>query len=147
MSTVVPLSNRPQAVHHSEGLVTGVPLPPAAALARELLSLEVAVARRDESAVPEGLASLIAPNFVEFGSSGRTWDTTSIVASLARPNPDTITIDEFVAHPLSETVVLVTYRMDEISPSGAKRRRLRSSIWIRSGDRWVMRFHQGTPTT
>jgi hypothetical protein len=127
--------------------VTGVPLPPAAFLARELLSLELAVARRDASAVPEGLASLIAPDFVEFGSSGRTWDAASIVASLARPNPDAITIDEFVAYPLSETVVLVTYRMTETPPGEEPRGRLRSSIWIRRGDRWVMRFHQGTPTT
>ena len=127
--------------------MTGVPLPAAASLARELLRLELAVARRDVSAAPEGLASLIAPDFVEFGSSGRVWDAASIVSSLARPNPDAIAIDEFAVHPLSETVVLATYQMTETPPVGEPRSRLRSSIWIRRDDRWVMRFHQGTPTS
>lgn len=114
-------------------------------VAQELFRLELALARRDGAAVPEGLASLIDPAFVEFGSSGRAWDAASIVASLGRPSDDEVTIEGFTLHRLSETIVLVTYRMTEVPPEGALRRRLRASIWLRRGDRWVMRFHQGTP--
>ena len=110
-----------------------------------ILRLELALARRDAAAVPDGLASLIDPAFVELGSGGCVWDAASTLASLDRPSDDEIAIEEFALHPLSEAAVLVTYRMTEVPLEGVPRRRLRSSIWIRRGDRWVMRFHQGTP--
>ncbi len=124
-----------------------VPSPVGSLDAHDLLRLELALARRDSTAVPEGLPSLIAPDFVEFGASGRVWDAAAVVPSLARPADEEITIDDFVVHPLSEAVFVATYRMTEVGRDGTARRCLRSSIWVRRGERFVMRFHQGTPTT
>jgi ribonuclease HI len=39
-------------------------------------------------------------------------------------------------------VALVTYRVERVEDGSTT---LRSSIWAREGDRWRMRFHQGTP--
>lgn len=127
--------------------MTDIPLSAASPVACELLRLELALARRDPAAVPEGLASLIAPDFLEFGSSGRVWDAAAVVASLARPIDDEITIDDFEVHPLSEAVLLAIYRTTAVARDGTARRCFRCSIWLRRGDRFVMRFHQGTPTT
>ena len=112
-----------------------------------LLRWELAIARRDTAAVPEGLASLIDPDFFEFGSSGRIWRVHETLAGLARTNTDEISISQFVVHPLADGVVLATYRMTETPTQGEPRHRNRSSLWVRRGDRWVMRFHQGTPTS
>ena len=54
-------------------------------------------------------------------------------------------IEAFAVHALSEDVALATYRTTETAPGEAPRRRLRSSIWVRRGGRWTLRFHQGTP--
>lgn len=99
----------------------------------ELLLLEPAV-RADRSRVMQ----LLHPDFVEFGSSGRVWDRASAVEALA--------VDPVVSGPptdlvpvrLSDTVVLVTYRVRDS-------RTLRSSVWVREdGSGWQCRFHQGT---
>ncbi len=112
----------------------------------ELLRLELAIARHDEAQVPESLAGLLHPEFFEFGSSGRIWRVHETIAGFARPNTDTITIDEFDVHPLADGAVLATYRMTETPIQGEPRHRNRSSLWVRQGERWLMRFHQGTPT-
>lgn len=112
----------------------------------ELLRLELAIARHDHAAVPEGIASLMAPSFFEFGSSGRVWRVHETIAGFERPNTDVITIEDFAVHPLAAGVVLATYRMTETPTAGDPRHRNRSSLWVLRGDRWVMRFHQGTPT-
>lgn len=114
-------------------------------LTHELRRLELAIARHDSSASPGGLSSLLHPDFFEFGSSGRVWRLAQTLHGLARPNSDVITIDDFTVHPLADGAVLATYRMTEIPLEGEPRRRNRSSIWVRLEQRWVMRFHQGTP--
>ena len=43
---------------------------------------------------------------------------------------------------LGPDVVLLTYRLD-----GVERPSLRSSVWVRAEGRWVLLFHQGTPTS
>ena len=102
-----------------------------------LLRLEAALAARDPDGIEGGLRSLIADDFVEFGRSGRTWTRDSIRALLEGPREDPVAIDDFAVDRLADGVALVTYRT-----AAAKR----SSIWVRSGDRWRIRFHQGTPT-
>jgi hypothetical protein len=108
------------------------------------LAFELALARRDASAVPGGLADLIDDEFEEVGASGRRWDRAAVVALLAVSSPADVVIDTFDATPLSRTVVLVTYRSVARGP-GAPAPAWRSSVWVRRRDRWRLRFHQGTP--
>ena len=88
---------------------------------------------------PDLLEDLLAADFVEFGSSGRVYDKPMVVEALRQdPGFDgPRTISDFSARPLSNSIVLVTYRISETGT-------LRSSIWRRDGERWSMVFHQGT---
>ena len=54
-------------------------------LRARLLRFELALATRDASGIDGGLMSLIAPNFLEFGTSGRVWTHDSIREVLEGP--------------------------------------------------------------
>ena len=113
-------------------------------LEEELLDPEV---RRS----PERVGRLLADDFVEFGSSGRAYVKTEILAALQKETPDpgsSIMLTEFAARSLSPEVMLVTYRTVRSSERSANPRisRLRSSIWQKREGRWQMVFHQGTPS-
>jgi hypothetical protein len=107
----------------------------------ELFRLERAIAERDHAAVPGGLASLLDPEFLEFGSSGRAWDRASTIGTLfPQTLPDPLEFSDWAARPLSEGVVLLTYTLH-----GGGRTTRRSSIWHARDGRWQILFHQGTP--
>jgi hypothetical protein len=115
------------------------------ALAVELRKLEERlldpVVRCDRSA----MASLLAAEFVEFGSSGRVFTREQVLDLLATEMPCHVKLADFSAQPLSPEVVLVTWR--SIRPDGPPvpgEAFLRSSIWIHRDNRWQMVFHQGT---
>jgi hypothetical protein len=94
---------------------------------------------------PERLAVLLAEDFVEFGSSGRVFNRTEIIAALAKETATKRSLTEFKATMLSEDVALVTYRATRRSTGDAAAvSALRSSIWRRRDGRWQMVFHQGT---
>jgi ribonuclease HI len=99
----------------------------------QLLDPEV---RRDRAAVEQ----LLHPDFVEFGASGRSWDKSAVSEALhEEPGERTEAWDVGVTR-LSRDVVLVTYRART-----AERTSLRASVWVRHGNEWRVRFHQGTP--
>ena len=97
-----------------------------------LFVLELSLARRDGTAIPGGLASLIDDEFEEFGSSGGGWDRPAIVALLAEAPPADVKIEAFTAAPLSGDVVLVTYRSIARAPGVPARHAWRSSVWVLS---------------
>lgn len=112
-----------------------------AAAEPDFLGLELALAQRRPSAVAGGFEALIDEAFVEFGASGRPWDRAAVLALLAEPREDEVTIGGLEVARLASDVRLVTYR---ITLNG--RLSLRSSIWVRRDGRWWLRFHQGTRT-
>ncbi|MHA7986364.1 RNase H family protein [Rathayibacter sp. CAU 1779] len=80
---------------------------------------------------------LLHPEFVEVGRSGRLWSK-----------------DEVALSPVSEGTIADVVSVDLISPgvmqliyrtTDAGGATLRSSLWLREGSRWRLRFHQGTP--
>ena len=106
------------------------------ALERELLMPSVRASDR--------VAQLLADDFVEFGSSGRSYSKASIIAALHDEAPTTVTATDFAVRMLSAEVALVTYRSHSHAQPDVHA--LRSSIWRRDSDAWRMVFHQGTLT-
>lgn len=105
----------------------------------QLQELEERLAQRRVRTLEE-LSELLADGFREHGASGRTYDRQEAIRSYDLDQPWDVRITNFVTVPVREGVALVTYRSHE--PGG--RRAHRSSLWVRSGDRWQMLFHQGT---
>ncbi len=127
-------------------MTTGSLPEPVASVADELLALELALARRDEPAIPGGYEAVLAPDFSEIGASGRRWTRAETLESLHAEPPDpSVTIEAFEVADLGPDLVLVTYDTRGIAPDGAERRSRRSSVWLRHDDRWQLRFNQGTP--
>lgn len=94
------------------------------------------------------MRSMLAENFLEFGSSGRIWTRNSIIELLSQETAFVPpAIEDFRCAFLSQEVALVTYRTVRTDPdSGEVLASLRSSIWTNESGSWRMRFHQGTRT-
>ena len=106
--------------------------------ALELRLLDPAV-RRDRAAVDR----LLHPEFLEFGASGRVWDKASVLASLSADSGPSPVVSDLRSERLGPDAMLVTYRARR--PGGTAS--LRASVWVRHGQGWRVRFHQGTPTS
>lgn len=120
-----------------------------AAVAETLLALELALARRDEAAIPGGYEAVLDERFAEIGSSGRTWTRDAMLGELraagASDRP-AVAIAGFAAEAVGAGLILVRYEtVAETSGDDRPARARRSSLWVTDGRRWRMRFHQGTP--
>ena len=113
-------------------------------LEEELRRLEVQTLDQSVRTNPKTMGSLLHEDFVEFGASGRRWSKASVLKSLsAERRFGDAEIDDFETRQLGSQHVLVTYtltvrRDDRIDVS------VRSSVWERNADGWLMIFHQGT---
>jgi len=88
------------------------------------------------------LKKLLADDFFEFGSSGRVLYKDEDIAD-GGIGIVKMTLSDFEIHPLSDDIVLATYRIfNEITNQHS----LRSSIWKLNEGVWKMVFHQGTKT-
>ncbi|RCW38535.1 hypothetical protein DFQ14_12138 [Halopolyspora algeriensis] len=99
---------------------------------RRLLEPET---RCDDAAVRAHLHS----DFGEFGASGTVWDRQSIVQATST-TAEYIDAEDFRPVRLGPDAILLTYtarRRNEAS--------LRTSVWVREGDAWLLLHHQGTP--
>lgn len=94
------------------------------------------------------LGLLLHEDFMEFGRSGGVHGKTDTVASLAAPGQCLhLVADGFALVRLGPDSALLTYRSASVAADGLpSRHTLRSSVWLRTGQGWQMRFHQGTPT-
>lgn len=93
---------------------------------------------------PDLVRTLLHPEFLEFGASGRIWNAESIIDALtAEQTSHEITATDFLATPLAPDVILLTFKTDSAGQAC-----LRSSVWIQGdGHKWLLRFHQGTVIT
>ncbi|MGZ4626149.1 MAG: nuclear transport factor 2 family protein [Kineosporiaceae bacterium] len=105
-----------------------------AAVWNEMLLLDPDVRSRSAAVL-----ELLHEDFVEFGSSGRTWTRSVVVAALADDPGEVVEAHDIRASRLGPDAVLLTY---ELRAPG--RTSLRSSVWRRDRDRWWLFFHQGT---
>ena len=90
------------------------------------------------------MESTFASDFYEIGRSGRIHSRQACLEAARQPIDALLPLPNFAVRILSPDVVQVTYsshvRYDGILEEGQ-----RSSIWSRDGERWLLRFHQGTP--
>ena len=105
----------------------------------ELLKPEVRSSR-------EKLDSLLADDFVEFGSAGLIYNKQDILARLPGNNSDiSYAITRFIAtKALSEDVVQTTFITERTLAGKLESSSLRSSLWRKVDGDWQMFFHQGT---
>jgi hypothetical protein len=89
------------------------------------------------------VSGLLAEGFREFGSSGRVWSRDQIL-NPSETRPPAPLVEDFAVNTIVPELVQVTYRTLKTIPGGKPQAALRSSLWIRRGDRWQMLFHQGT---
>lgn len=112
----------------------------------KLRSLEESLWRTETRFDTALMEKVFAPDFFEFGRSGRTYTRAEMLFDPTdrRPIVATLLLPEFHARHLSEDVVQVTY-VSEVMHDGKLLRGNRSSNWSRTSDGWQLRFHQGTP--
>jgi ribosomal-protein-serine acetyltransferase len=106
----------------------------------DLERLETSLWRTESRFDREYMESLLAPDFFEFGRSGRTYTRDETLA--IRPEQIDARLSDFRIVPIGNDARLVTY----VSDVGDERAN-RSSLWVRSGSTWTLKFHQGTPTS
>lgn len=91
------------------------------------------------------VSSLLAEDFVEFGSSGNVWTRGQVLDLLANEEFDPPTMKDFACKEMSAGVVLASYRTVRTDPKeDSKAITLRSSLWTNESGKWLLRFHQGT---
>lgn len=97
----------------------------------------------------ERLEQLLHPDFHEVGRSGNRYDRATVIEYLANQGPQSTTeSNEYAAHRLSPDCALLTYRSAQRVPGGLmSHEALRSSVWIRTANRWQLFYHQGTPAS
>lgn len=88
------------------------------------------------------MARVLPPEFVEFGRSGRVRTREQTLA--VEPVALDVQLRDFAVHQVADGVVLVNYLSVARSGDQALTGR-RSSLWVREGDVWLLRFHRGTP--
>jgi hypothetical protein len=86
-----------------------------------------------------------APDFFEFGRSGRIYAREQITfPGGGEEIKAQLPLDGLRIRVLDGATVQLTYN-SHVDYDGAVEHARRSSIWTRTDNGWVMRFHQGTP--
>lgn len=111
------------------------------ALTNELRALEERLLDPAVRADPQQVRALLAPEFVEFGASGRVLDRDAIVALLASGGPQAQgQTRRFRVQNLGPGAALTTWRIRRSDGSQT----LRASVWQRRDGQWQLVFHQAT---
>ena len=119
---------------------------PDPALESEIRVLEERLLQANTRAARGQVDELLAPDFVEFGSSGRVFDKAAAMQFLAAESESHFSMLQFRIKRLGSDVVLATYIAVTHLPGAPPRHSLRSSIWVRENYIWQLVFHQGTRT-
>ena len=112
-------------------------------LQRQLIELEWALWRAETRFDPEFMERTLAPDFREFGRSGRVYeraDTLAVSGQSIEAN-----LGDFQLSLLADDIALLTY-VSEVQHQALDLAN-RTSIWVHRDGRWQLRFHQGTPTS
>ena len=108
-----------------------------------LRELETALWRAETRFDRDLMEASLAPDFVEFGRSGRVYSRDETLAIPAQPISATLPLAEFRVAIVAPDIALVTYR-SEVRYGDAVEVGNRSSLWLRTPTGWRLWFHQGT---
>ena len=86
---------------------------------------------------------VLAPDFFEFGRSGRVYRREDTLGLRAQPIDARLPLEDFKARLIDSNVAQVTY-VSVVTYDGVEEFANRSSIWTRNERGWQLRFHQGT---
>ncbi|MGD1147276.1 MAG: nuclear transport factor 2 family protein [Thermoanaerobaculaceae bacterium] len=106
--------------------------------------LEESLWREDTRFDSTLMASVFAPDFFEFGRSGRIYGRTEMLGATRQPIQAVLPLPDLSIRLLNEVTAQVTYNSVVMS-CGKNEYGRRSSIWSKSSNGWGLRFHQGTP--
>jgi hypothetical protein len=90
------------------------------------------------------MENILAPDFLEFGRSGRVYQRQDTIDVPTQPIDARLPLMDLKIRLLDHDVAQVTY-MSAVTYEGVEELAYRSSIWTRTKDGWQLRFHQGTP--
>ncbi|OMH24556.1 DUF4440 domain-containing protein [Tersicoccus phoenicis] len=88
------------------------------------------------------LAALLHPDFTEVGASGRVWDRDSMIDLVSNADSGLVQFEQLQLDRIDPSTILLLWRSTRDGESA-----VRSSWWVRDGQQWRLRFHQGTPST
>jgi len=109
--------------------------------------LEEKLLQQETRNSPSEVATLLHPDFFEFGQSGTVWSRQQTIDRLAQERPIEGSLTDLAVRSLAADVTLVTYSaVGRDTASGNEWHSLRSSVWKLTDGRWQMIFHHGTPT-
>ena len=106
--------------------------------------LEEELWREDTRFDQQRMNELIAGDFFEFGRSGRIYQRQQTLNAPAQALKAILPLPEFHVRLLNENTAQTTYN-SAVEYDGEVEYARRSSIWSRTENGWVLRFHQGTP--
>lgn len=108
----------------------------------ELKKLEESLWRAETRFNKEYLERTLAPDFFEFGRSGRVYAREQIIDTPPQEIKANLPFRNFEIKMITPEVALVTYSSEV--QYGELEVANRSSIWSKSAEGWKIRFHQGT---
>ncbi|RIK26412.1 MAG: hypothetical protein DCC55_39985 [Chloroflexi bacterium] len=111
-----------------------------------LTRLEESMWRAETRFDRQFMEQAFAPDCFEYGRSGRTYTREQLFAMLPAPIDAMLPLPNLTIRLLDENTAHVTYN-SAVTYDGVVEYGRRSSIWSRTENGWVMRFHQGTPYT
>jgi hypothetical protein len=88
---------------------------------------------------------VLHPDFVEVGRSGKLYDRAASLTVTTGEIGAVLPLRAFTAAQIEPHICLLRYISEVRTPDGVERAE-RSSIWVNDGTRWLLRFHQATPT-
>jgi hypothetical protein len=108
---------------------------------KRLRELEESLWRAETRFDVAHMEAVIAPDCVEFGSSGKIYTRRQIVETPPTELRARLPLEGFAVRLVATDLALVTYRSAYLDPFAEANR---SSLWRRTGDDWQLVFHQGT---
>jgi hypothetical protein len=110
----------------------------------ELMKLEESLWKSETRFDDHYMNKVLAPDFFEFGRSGKIYRREDTLGVPVQAINAKFPLKNFAVHPITEDVVQVTY-VSEVTDGGQMEVGNRSSIWVKTGEGYKLRFHQGTP--
>src|ERR1051326_6634910 len=112
-------------------------------LEQQLRELEIKVMTAAGERRADDIRELVADDFFEIGSSGRTYTKAEVLAAIETAPFRKFTLEDFKIVASGNDWALVSYRAGERSES-SETTSWRSTLWVERAGNWEIVFHQGT---